>query len=217
MFRDHKDGEALSLKMPISKKFGAICLSVFFALLIVLPILSSVSSSIWISIIDRFYRVGSLVFGGGHVVLPLLEREFVPTGLITEEAFLAGYGAAQAVPGPLFTFASFIGADIAGWAGGFIATVAIFLPAFLLILGVLPFWYTLRKNNKIKGAFLAVNAAVVGILISAFYQPIWTSAILSPIDFALASLLFFMLVYMKFPPWVIVLVGALGGTLIDFL
>ncbi|QDI91242.1 chromate efflux transporter [Salicibibacter halophilus] len=214
IFRENQNEEKLSMQFPISKRFGAICLTLFFGFLISLPILSNVSSITWISVFDSFYRAGSLVFGGGHVVLPLLEREFVPTGLISEESFLAGYGAAQAVPGPLFTFASYIGADIGGWTGGLMATVAIFLPAFLLILGTLPFWYSLRENNKIKGAFIGVNAAVVGILISAFYQPIWTSAIHNSIDFALAALLFFMIVYWKLPPWVVVLSGAIGGTII---
>ncbi|SDI97961.1 chromate efflux transporter [Natribacillus halophilus] len=214
IFRNNQNEEKLSMTFPISKRFGGICLTLFFGLLMSLPLLSHFSSMTWISIFDSFYRAGSLVFGGGHVVLPLLEREFVPTGLISEESFLAGYGAAQAVPGPLFTFASYIGADIGGWAGGLMATVAIFLPAFLLILGTLPFWYSLRENSKIKGAFMGVNAAVVGILNSAFYQPIWTSAILTPMDFALAALLFFMLVYLKLPPWIIVLSGAIGGSLL---
>lgn len=166
---------------------------------------------------DSFYRSGSLVFGGGHVVLPLLEREFVLTGWMDETSFLAGYGAAQAVPGPLFTFAAYIGAVINGWTGGMLATAAIFLPAFLLILGALPFWNQIRQNQKMKGATMGVNAAVVGILISAFYHPIWTSAILGPIDFAFAAILFSMLVYWKLPPWVIVLTGAIGGLLISLL
>jgi chromate transporter len=157
------------------------------------------------------------VVGGGHVVLPLLEREFVPTGWLSEEAFLAGYGAAQAVPGPLFTFAAYLGAVMNGWAGGLLATVAIFLPAFLLILGTLPFWDSLRRNPKVKGALMGVNAAVVGILISAFYQPIWTSSILAPIDFAFAGVLFSLLVYWKLPPWIIVITGAIGGTLMTFI
>lgn len=166
---------------------------------------------------DSFYRSGALVFGGGHVVLPLLEQEFVPTGWLSAEAFLAGYGATQAVPGPLFTFAAYLGAVINGWQGGFIATIAIFLPAFLLILGTLPFWDSLRRNPKIKGALMGVNAAVVGLLIAAFYQPIWTSSIIKPIDFAFAAILFSMLAYFKLPPWVIVLTGAVGGTLLGLL
>lgn len=207
-------GEITNVKLfPISKKLGYFCLILFFGLLILLPILSSYSSSQWITMFDSFYRSGSLVFGGGHVVLPLLEQEFVPTGWLSEEEFLAGYGAAQAVPGPLFTFATYIGAVIAGWQGGLFATFAIFLPAFLLILGTLPFWDALRNNPKVKGALMGVNASVVGILFSALYNPIWTSSIYETIDFVLAAVLFSMLVYWKLPPWVVVLSGAIAGLL----
>ncbi|MEK5107585.1 chromate efflux transporter [Cytobacillus sp. FSL W7-1323] len=215
MFSKKEEHDGLSLQVPLSKKVGLVCLSLFFGLLTILPILNSIISSTWLSMVDSFYRAGALVFGGGHVVLPLLEREFVPTGFISEEAFLSGYAAAQAVPGPLFTFAAFIGADMNGWLGGMIATFSIFLPAILLIFGVLPFWHALRKNHHIRGAFIAINAAVVGILISAFYMPIWTSAIITPLDFSLAAILFFMLVYWKLPPWLIVLAGAIGGVLIE--
>ncbi|MFG6496574.1 chromate transporter [Fictibacillus sp. UD] len=215
LYREQTDSDDTKYEFPISKKFAVICLTLFFALLIILPILRESTSISWIAIFDSFYRSGSLVFGGGHVVLPLLEREFVPTGWISEEAFLAGYGAAQAVPGPLFTFAAYIGAVMNGWQGGLLATFAIFLPAFLLILGSLPFWNMLRRNPKIKGALMGVNAAVVGILISAFYKPIWTSTILKPIDFAFAAILFSMLVYWKLPPWVIVVTGAVGGLLMS--
>lgn len=201
---------------PISRQVGYICLSLFFGLLILLPILREVATLDWIAFFDSFYRSGSLVFGGGHVVLPLLEQEFVPTGWLSEQEFLAGYGAAQAIPGPLFTFAAYLGAVINGWQGGLLATFAIFLPAFLLILGTLPFWDSLRNNPKIKGALMGVNASVVGILISALYQPIWISSIFTPIDFALASILFSMLVFWKIPPWMIVITGALGGLLISF-
>jgi chromate transporter len=217
LYRDQTDNDETKYEFPISKKFAVICLSLFFALLLLLPLLRDLTSNSWIAIFDSFYRSGSLVFGGGHVVLPLLEREFVPSGWISEEAFLAGYGAAQAVPGPLFTFAAYIGAVMNGWQGGLLATVAIFLPAFLLILGALPFWNLLRQNAKIKGALMGVNAAVVGILISAFYQPIWTTTIIKPIDFAFAAVLFSMLVYWKLPPWVIVVTGAIGGLLMSFL
>jgi chromate transporter len=217
LYRDQTDNDETKFEFPISKKFAVICLILFFALLFLLPLLRDVTSNSWIAVFDSFYRSGSLVFGGGHVVLPLLEREFVPSGWISEEAFLAGYGAAQAVPGPLFTFAAYIGAVMNGWQGGLLATVAIFLPAFLLILGALPFWNMLRQNAKIKGALMGVNAAVVGILISAFYQPIWTTTILKPIDFAFAAVLFSMLVYWKLPPWVIVLTGAIGGLMMSFL
>ncbi|WP_369900105.1 chromate transporter [Bacillus manliponensis] len=217
IYKNHADNDEVKLSFPISRKLGIICLSLFFGLLAFLPILREVTSLNWVAMFDSFYRSGSLVFGGGHVVLPLLEREFVPTGWMDEASFLAGYGATQAVPGPLFTFAAYIGAVIGGWQGGLLATVAIFLPAFLLILGTLPFWDQLRRNPKIKGALMGVNAAVVGILISAFYHPIWTSAILQPVDFAFAAILFSMLVYWKLPPWIIVVAGAVGGTLISLL
>lgn len=215
LYKEQAENEERSNPFPISKKFGSICLILFFALLILLPILRDVTTSNWIAMFDSFYRSGALVFGGGHVVLPLLEREVVPSDWVSKEAFLAGYGATQAVPGPLFTFAAYLGAVMNGWQGGLLATIAIFLPAFLLILGTLPFWDTLRKNTKIKGALMGVNAAVVGILISAFYQPIWSSAILAPYDFALASLLFSMLVFWKLPPWIIVVTGAIGGSIIS--
>ncbi|VEF47622.1 chromate transporter [Bacillus freudenreichii] len=201
-------------QFPVSRRVGIICLTLFFGLLFLFPILRNITSLEWIAFFDSFYRSGSLVFGGGHVVLPLLEQEFVPTGWISEQQFLAGYGAAQAVPGPLFTFAAYIGAVMNGWQGGLFATFAIFLPAFLLIIGTLPFWNSLRSNPNIKGALMGVNASVVGILISALYQPIWTSSILGPKDFALGAILFSMLVYWKLPPWVIVLSGAVGGMLI---
>lgn len=208
---ENKDTEENVLFIPISHRFASICLFLFFGLLVFLPIVSNMTSIHWLTMFDSFYRSGSLVFGGGHVVLPLLEREFVSTGWINSEEFLAGYGAAQAIPGPLFTFAAYLGAVVSGWQGGLIATVAIFLPAFLLVFGTLPFWGSLRNNPKVKGALLGVNAAVVGILIASFYHPIWTSSILAPKDFAFASVLFSMIVYWKVPPWVVVLVGAVGG------
>ncbi|OEH84189.1 ChrA protein [Desulfuribacillus stibiiarsenatis] len=211
------DETSEEVKFPISHRFAIICLSLFFGLLIALPILREATNSNWIAMFDSFYRAGSLVFGGGHVALPLLEREFVPAGWLSEEQFLAGYGASQAVPGPLFTFASYIGAVIHGWQGGLLATVAIFLPAFLLILGTLPFWNSIRRNSIIKGSLMGINAAVVGILIAALYHPIWTSSILSAIDFAFAALLFSLLVFWKLPPWVIVIIGAIGGFLLSFI
>jgi len=215
IFKSHIAEDDSRLHFPISKGVGFVSLGLFFALLILLPVLREATSLNWIAMFDSFYRSGSLVFGGGHVVLPLLEREFIPTGWLSEEAFLAGYGAAQAVPGPLFTFAAYIGTVINGWQGGLLATAAIFLPAFLLILGTLPFWDAMRRNSNISRALMGVNAAVVGILIAAFYQPTWTSSILAPIDFVFAAILFSMLVYWKLPPWVIVLTGALGGLLLS--
>lgn len=203
------------MHFPISRRVAGVCLLLFFGLLILLPILRETVASNWIALFDRFYRSGSLVFGGGHVVLPLLEREFIPTGWLSEEQFLAGYGATQAVPGPLFTFAAYIGTVINGWQGGLVATIAVFLPAILLIFGTLPFWESFRRNPKIKAALMGVNASVVGILISAFYHPIWTSSILEPTDFAFAVILFSMLAFWKSPPWIIVLTGALGGVLLS--
>ncbi|PLR76608.1 ChrA protein [Bacillus sp. V3-13] len=217
IFKKNEAEDKVNFRVPISRGFAIICLLLFFGLLLILPLAREVSSSNWVGMFDSFYRAGSLVFGGGHVVLPLLEREFVPSGYIGKEAFLAGYGAAQAVPGPLFTFAAYIGAVMNGWQGGLLATIAIFLPAFLLIFGTLPFWDILRRNPNINGALMGVNAAVVGILIAAFYDPIWTSSILGPIDFAFAAVLFSMLVYWKLPPWIIVLTGAIGGSLMQFL
>jgi chromate transporter len=217
IYKEKKEDSPINIQFPISRKFAFVCLGLFFGLLILLPILRELSTSSWVAMFDSFYRSGSLVFGGGHVVLPLLEREFVPSGWLSKEAFLAGYGAAQAVPGPLFTFAAYIGAVMGGWAGGLLATIAIFLPAFLLVLGTLPFWNSLSRNPNIKGALMGVNAAVVGILISAFYTPIWTSSIMSPIDFAFAALLFSMLAYWKFPPWVIVVTGIIGGYLLSLI
>ncbi|KON87656.1 ChrA protein [Sporosarcina globispora] len=214
IYKKHKENDEARMDFPISKGFAIGCLVLFFVLLFLLPILRELTALDWVALFDSFYRSGSLVFGGGHVVLPLLEREFVPTGWLSEEAFLAGYGAAQAVPGPLFTFAAYLGAVMNGWQGGLLATVAIFLPAFLLILGTLPFWNTLRRNPKIKGALMGVNAAVVGILIAAFYHPIWTSSILEPMDFAFAAVLFSLLVYWKLPPWIIVVTGAIGGIIL---
>lgn len=217
IYKNHNKDEVLSTRFPISKRFSAACLILFFGLLVMLPVIRETTGSYWIAMFDSFYRSGALVFGGGHVVLPLLEQEFVPTGWLSEAEFLAGYGATQAVPGPLFTFAAYIGAVMNGWLGGLITTIAIFLPAFLLILGTLPFWDQLRNNPNIKGAVMGVNAAVVGILISALYHPIWTSSILKPIDFALGAILFSMLTYWKLPPWVVVLTGAFGGIVIHLL
>ena len=211
LFTQYENNETANLQFSITKKVSVICLVLFFGLLIFLPFLREVTGSYWIAIFDSFYRSGSLVFGGGHVVLPLLEQELVPTGWITEASFLAGYGATQAVPGPLFTFAAYLGAVMNGWQGGLIATIAIFLPAFLLILGVLTFWDDIRNNPKMKGAIVGVNAAVVGILSAALYHPIWTSSIVTITDFIVAIILFSMLAFWKLPPWIVVFTGAFVG------
>lgn len=211
LFREYRETEYPAMTISISRFTAVISLILFFALLVLLPLMRVASSSHWIAVFDSFYRSGSLVFGGGHVVLPLLEREVVPVGWLTKEQFLAGYGAAQAVPGPLFTFAAYLGAMMGGWSGAIIATIAIFLPAFLLVVGTLPFWDSLRKRPQFQGALTGVNAAVVGILLATLYHPIWTSTIDKPINFVLAVVLFLLLVFWKMPPWVVVLVGALGG------
>ncbi|WP_301107489.1 chromate efflux transporter [Sporosarcina sp.] len=215
LFRSvEKGSESSQSKFPLSKKTGVFFLTLFFGLLAILPILREWTGSYWVAVFDSFYRAGALVFGGGHVVLPLLEQELVPMGWISDEAFLAGYGAAQAVPGPLFTFAAYLGAVMNGWQGGLFATAAIFLPAFLLIVGALPFWDLLRSRPRVKGAVMGVNAAVIGILLAALYNPIWTSSIGKPADFALAAVLFSMLAFWKVPPWIVVLTGAAGGMLV---
>ncbi|QDR66025.1 chromate efflux transporter (plasmid) [Mammaliicoccus sciuri] len=200
-----------SFKLP--KKLGFVSLSLFFLLLTVLPIASSMTNNLWLKMFDSFYRSGSLVFGGGHVVLPLLENEFVPSGLISPDNFITGYAAAQAVPGPLFTFASYIGMSIEGVGGAILATIAIFLPAFLLLFGILPFWDNIKSNIYAEGFLKGISAGVVGILIAAFYNPIWTSTIKSELDFALASSLFILLMYFKLPSWAIVLIGIILGVL----
>ncbi|MUV37455.1 putative uncharacterized transporter [Lentibacillus sp. JNUCC-1] len=177
-----------------------------------LPVLARVIDHAFIALFDTFFRVGSLVFGGGHVVLPLLEQEVVPPGLLTGSEFLSGYGMAQAVPGPLFTFAGYLGAMIHGIAGAAVATIAIFLPSFLLIIGVLPFFEALRKRPTFRGALTGVNAGVVGLLLAAFYDPVFTSGITNGADFALAAILFAMLSVWRLPAWVVVIAGVVLGS-----
>lgn len=178
------------LQVRIGRVTGALLLLLFFGLILVLPLLAAGSDNYVLKLFDSFYRSGSLVFGWGHVVLPLLQAQVVPTGWVSNDAFLAGYGAAQAVPGPLFTFAAYLGAvstrSPSGWQGAAIATGAIFLPAFLLIVGTLLFWEQLRRHPAIKRAMLGINAAVLGLLLAAFYNPVWISAIKSAPDFWLS-------------------------------
>ncbi|MCI4679136.1 chromate efflux transporter [Rhodoblastus acidophilus] len=188
----------------------------FLALLFGLPLAAAATQSHGVALFASFYRAGALVFGGGHVVLPLLQQAVVPPGWIDNSVFLAGYGAAQAVPGPLFAFAAFLGAAMReapnGAAGALLCLVAIYLPSFLLVLAVLPFWRALRARPKAQGALKGVNAAVVGLLLAALYNPVWTSAIFSPSDFALAVLAFLLLAAWKVPPWAVVILGAIGAT-----
>jgi chromate transporter len=199
----------------LSRRTGVVSLAVFFVLLIGLPLLAEIWPNDTLAIVDAFYRVGSLVFGGGHVVLPLLQSEVVAGGWVDNDAFLAGYGAAQAVPGPLFTFAAFLGAVMhvgpSGWVGGAICLVAIFIPSFLLVAGVLPFWEQLRANTRTQAALAGINATVVGLLLAALYQPVWRSAVLSAQDFGLALLAFVALMFWRVPPWAVVLASGAAG------
>lgn len=203
------------MTVPLSKRTGAILLLVFAVLLALLPLLANSTGNPLLELIDRFYRAGALVFGGGHVVLPLLQAEVVPTGMVSNDTFLAGYGAAQAVPGPLFTFAAFLGGaaqgPVSGVVGASVALIAIFVPAFLLVMGALPFWSSLRRFSSVQQALKGINAAVVGILLAAFYQPVWQSGILTALDFSLALLAFAMLMFWKVPPYLVVLFCAVAA------
>jgi chromate transporter len=206
---------------PERRGIAIASLIVFATLLALLPILSAATANGTIDLVDGFYRAGSLVFGGGHVVLPLLETEFVEPGWVSESDFLAGYGAAQAVPGPLFTFAAYLGFVMTigpgGVAGAALATVSIFLPSFLLVFGTLPFWGMLRRRRFFRSALLGINAAVVGLLLAALYDPVWTSAIVDVADFALALGAFGLLAFWRFPPWaVVVLVGLTGAAIAEW-
>ena len=200
-------------KFPVSKRVGIFAWVIFFALLFGLPALRALVANQWVDIFDSFFRVGSLVFGGGHVVLPLLQTEVVTPGWLTNEQFVAGYGATQAVPGPLFTFSAYLGAAMHGWSGALLTIAAIFLPSFLLIIGALPFWDLLRANGKFQSALSGINATVVGLLLAALYQPVWTSAIHSAGDFALGLAGFGLLMYWKWPPWIVVVLSAAAGWL----
>ncbi|WP_418953558.1 chromate efflux transporter [Zeimonas sediminis] len=213
----------------VSARAGAIAIAIFLALLVALPVWAAASGSAFVALLDGFYRAGALVFGGGHVVLPLLQSAVVPAGFADAETFIAGYGAAQAVPGPLFTFAAFLGTVaqapdaasagwgagwIGGWRGGLAMLVAIFVPAFLLVVGALPFWEAMRRRPGIQSTMAGINAGVVGILLAALYDPVWTSAIRSREDFALALAAFGLLVWAKASPLLVVALAAAGGWLI---
>ncbi len=203
------------LNIGVSRRTAVLSWIMLTGLLAGLPLLRQAITSHELSLFDSFFRVGSLVFGGGHVVLPLLQAEVVPPGWITDAQFVAGYGAAQAVPGPLFTFAAYLGAVIKGWWGALITTVAIFLPSFLLVTGALPFWGTISRQSTFQAALKGINAAVVGILLAAFYNPVWTKAIKTPADFSLALAALGMLMYWRVPPWLVVLFSGAGGALLS--
>ena len=200
------------IRSRICVRTGFVSLGIFVALVAFLPFAASSTNFQGFKLFDSFFRAGSLVFGGGHVVLPLLKAEVVTPGWVTSDAFMAGYGAAQAIPGPLFTFSAYLGAissiEPSGWLGAAIALVGAFLPSFLLIFGALPFWEKLRRVPQMRYAMFGINAAVVGLLLAAFYNPVWTSAILSPKDFALAMAGFLLLVFWKAPSWAVVVMSA---------
>jgi chromate transporter len=202
----------------VSRTAGAAALLMFFALLLGLPVVAAATGSPLWALVEGFYRSGSLVFGGGHVVLPLLQSTVVPPGAVGNAEFLAGYGAAQAVPGPLFTFAAYLGAmlhgPLSGWQGGLVFLVVIFVPAWLLVMGALPFWDAWRQQGAMRSAMAGVNAGVVGILLSALYDPVWTSAIHGRADFGLALAAFGLLVYTRASPVLVVALGAAAGWLL---
>jgi chromate transporter len=215
MLRADTPTDHVGLGIRVHRGFAIAALTLFFVALIGLPILAAAFPSQTLALVDSFFRSGSLVFGGGHVVLPLLQTEVVPPGWVSNDAFLAGYGAAQAVPGPLFTFAAYLGTVMTGTpngvAGSLICLLAIFASSFLLVIGALPFWDSLRRITAVRNALLGVNAVVVGLLLAALYDPVWTSAILSAADFGLALAAFVLLVFWKTPAWLVVILIGLGG------
>jgi chromate transporter len=206
------------LNFPVSRRGGIVALVLFAALLAIPPVVAIATNSRGLALFDAFYRSGALVFGGGHVVLPLLQAQVVTPGWVTNETFLAGYGLAQAVPGPLFTFAAYLGAAMGpapnGMAGAAIALVALFLPGMLLVYGTLPFWDAMRTRPAAQAAMRGSNAAVVGILAAALYNPVWTGAVLTPRDFAMALAGFLLLTVWKIPPWIVVALFAGTGVLL---
>lgn len=207
--------EHAELPVRVSRQVGFIALASFFVLLAGLPLLRTVSSSQSIALIEAFYRSGALVFGGGHVVLPLLRESFVAPGWVSDDAFLAGYGAAQAVPGPLFTFAAYLGTVVKltphGLPGAALGLVSLFLPGVLILLGTLPFWGTFRQQAGARAIMAGVNAAVVGILAAALYNPVWTNSVNTVGDFGLALSGFALLTLWRMPPLFVVFLTALGG------
>jgi chromate transporter len=205
-------------RFPVSRRVGVVSLSAFVVILLGMPVLAALTGNGSLSVFDTFFRAGALVFGGGHVVLPLLQAGVVETGWVTPEQFLAGYGAVQAMPGPLFTFAAYLGTLAAvgpgGVLGAAVALTAIFLPGFLLLVGVLPFWNALQTRTWMQALMRGANAAVVGILGAALYDPLFTTSIIGPGSFSLALACFVLLISWRLPPWAVVLVGGAGGILL---
>lgn len=204
-----------ALHFGVRRPTAVAALALFLVLLAGLPLLAAATGDHALALLDRFYRAGALVFGGGHVVLPLLQQAVVPPGWIAPDAFLAGYGAAQALPGPLFAFAAYLGAAMqpapSGLASALLCLLAIYLPSLLLLVGVLPFWDGLRRRTAVQSALRGVNATVVGLLLAALYTPVWTSAITGPGDFAIALAAFLALVFWRLPPWLVVLLGGVAA------
>lgn len=213
---DHREQQ-----FRVSRALAVVCMLMLGVTLVGVPVLQRAVSpgalSETLQVFDSFFRAGSLVFGGGHVVLPLLKELVVTPGWVTSSEFIAGYGAAQAVPGPLFTFSAYLGTSLdvanapSGWTGGLFALAAMFLPSFFLVIGVVPFWDRLRSWSSFGGALRGINAAVVGLLLAALYDPVWTSAIHGVEDFALALLALGLLAVWKWPPWLVVVLSALAG------
>jgi chromate transporter len=203
------------IHMPVSRRAGLVALTVFFVLLIGLPLAQHLLHGSAVALFAAFYRSGALVFGGGHVVLPLLREAFVAPGWVTDDTFLAGYGAAQAVPGPLFTFAAYLGAVVKpaphGIAGAVLGLFGIFLPGMLVLVGALPFWDSFRKREDAQAVMRGVNAAVVGLLGAALYNPLWTTSVKSSGDFGVALVGFVLLTVWRAPPLLVVVVSAVGG------
>jgi len=206
---------------PVGRRSGLVALAVFFLLLLGLPLAALATRQEWVGVVDGFYRAGALVLGGGHVVLPLLDESIVRPGWVSSETFLAGYGAAQAMPGPLFTVAGFIGASLEvapnGIGGAAVALIAIFLPSFLLVIAAFPYWDRLRRSSALRGAMAGANAAVIGLLIAALYRPLWTSSVGSAVDVALIGVAFLALAWQRVPPWLVVALLAVLGQLMPML
>jgi len=221
LFRGAQQDDHVRLPHPVSRTVAIVAILAFFALLAALPLVAAAMPDHSLQLFDAFYRSGSLVFGGGHVVLPLLQAAVVPPGWVSNDAFLAGYGAAQAVPGPLFTFSAYLGTVMGpspnGWEGALLCLVAMFLPAFLLVIGPLPFWDALRQRPTAQAALRGVNATVVGFLLAALYRPVWTSGITNAGDFALGVAAFLLLLMWKTPPWLVVVFCAIGGAALTFI
>ena len=209
------------MSMPVSRPVGLVALAAFFLLLGGLPILRRLTASPGVSLFEAFYRSGALVFGGGHVVLPLLREAVVVPGWVSDDAFLAGYGAAQAVPGPLFTFSAYLGTVVRpsphGLAGAVLGLIAIFLPGVLILMGTLPFWETFRRRVGAQAAMRGVNAAVVGLLGAALYNPVWTSTVKTSGDFGVALVGFVLLTSWRAPPLIVVVMSAIGGAFLSTL